>query len=283
MTSATCGERKASACAFVLSGPCDNSAQPMANRPLLLLTNDDGVSAAGLTALRQCVADIGDVVVVAPATQQSATSHSITLVRPLRHEALGDGVHSVDGTPADCVYLALFEDRFLPRRPDLVLSGINHGTNLGSDVFYSGTVAGAREAAMRGIPAIAFSYAGSRGFEVCAPTIRDMALRLLECEKPIGQTVLLNVNFPAVPTRGVRPTTLGRQLYAERVVARRDPGNREYFWIGGEVVHESVEDGTDVAALRDGFVSVTPLVLESTYVEHLGVAAHVAGPSNEAP
>lgn len=253
----------------------------MASRPLILLTNDDGVHAAGLTALRQCIADIGDVVVVAPASQQSATSHSITLVRPLRHEQHADGVHSVDGTPADCVYLALFEERFLPRRPDLVLSGINHGNNLGSDVFYSGTVAGAREAAMRGIAAIAFSYAGSHGFEVCMPHVREMALRLLQTQPPIGQTVLLNVNFPKGPARGVRPTTLGRQLYAERVVARRDPANREYFWIGGEVVHESIEEGTDVAALRDGYASVTPLVLEATYVEHLGVAAIVAGPSSE--
>lgn len=251
-------------------------------RPLILLTNDDGVSAAGLIALRKAVADIGDVVVVAPATQQSATSHSITLVRPLRHEALGDNVHSVDGTPADCVYLALFEERFLPRRPDLVLSGINHGNNLGSDVFYSGTVAGAREAAMRGIPSIAFSYAGHHGFEICTPLVRDMVVRFLASEAPIGQTVLLNVNFPKGVARGVRPTTLGRQLYAERVVARRDPANREYFWIGGEVVHDSIEEGTDVAALRDGYASVTPLVLEATHVEHLGIAALVAGPSSEA-
>lgn len=254
----------------------------MSSRPLILLTNDDGVAAAGLSALRRAVLDLGDVVVVAPATQQSATSHSITLVRPLRHEDLGGGVHSVDGTPADCVYLALFEERFLPRRPDLVLSGINHGTNLGSDVFYSGTVAGAREGAMRGIPSIAFSFAGAEGFDVCAPLLRDMAQRLLDCDKPVGQTVLLNVNFPAAPTRGVRPTTLGRQLYSERVVARRDPAGREYFWIGGSVVHDSIDEGSDVAALRDGFVSVTPLVLEATLAEHLGVAATVAGPSSEA-
>jgi len=253
----------------------------MVSRPLILVTNDDGVSAAGLVALRQSLLGLGDLVVVAPATQQSATSHSITLVRPLRHEAFGDDVHSVDGTPADCVYLALFEDRFLPRRPDLVVSGINHGNNLGSDVFYSGTVAGAREAAMRGIRALAFSYAGSSGFDVCAPLVRDMVERMLRAEVPIGQTPLLNVNFPPGPARGVVPTTLGRQLYAERVVARLDPGNREYFWIGGEVVHESVEEGTDVAALRDGFASVTPLVLEATYAEHLGIAAFVAGPSME--
>jgi 5'-nucleotidase len=253
----------------------------MSSRPLILLTNDDGVGAEGLIALRQCVAEFADVVVVAPATQQSATSHSITLVRPLRHVALCDDVHSVDGTPADCVYLALFEDRFLPRRPDLVLSGINHGTNLGSDVFYSGTVAGAREGAMRGIPAIAFSSASHDSFAACMPFVRDMTQRLLRCDKPIGQTVLLNVNFPESPSRGARPTTLGRQLYSERVTARRDPSGREYFWVGGSVVHESIPDGTDVAALRDGFISVTPLVLEATYVDHLGVAAVVAGPSTE--
>jgi len=199
-------------------------------RPLILLTNDDGVAAAGLAALRQSVLDLADVVVVAPASEQSATSHSITLVRPLRHELLEDGVHSVDGTPADCVYLALFEERFLPRKPDLVLSGVNHGTNLGSDVFYSGTVAGAREAAMRGIPAMAFSYQGKRNFERCQPLIHDMVERFLQHEAPVGQTALLNVNFPAETARGILPTTLGKRLYAERVVARRDPRSRVWLW-----------------------------------------------------
>src|SRR5947207_14366132 len=128
--------------------------------PLLLITNDDGVHAAGLQLLREALQPLGRVVVVAPTTEQSASSHAITIDRPLRHVQHGSDVHSIDGTPADCVYLALFEPRFLPRRPDVVLSGINHGTNLGTSVFYSGTVAGAREAALRGIPAIAFSYDG---------------------------------------------------------------------------------------------------------------------------
>src|SRR5690242_349876 len=132
----------------------------MTARPVLLVTNDDGVHAEGLRLLRAALLPLGHVVVVAPSNEQSATSHSITLDRPLRHVEHAADVHAIDGTPADCVYLALFEPRFLPRRPDLVVSGVNHGANLGTSVFYSGTVAGAREAALRGIPAIAFSHDG---------------------------------------------------------------------------------------------------------------------------
>jgi 5'-nucleotidase len=126
-------------------------------RPLILLTNDDGVHASGLRVLRAAASTVGDVVVVAPTREQTAQSHAITLDRPLRHIEHEQAVHSIDGTPADCVYLALFERRFLARRPDIVLSGIDAGHNLGTSVFYSGTIAAAREAALRGIPALAFS------------------------------------------------------------------------------------------------------------------------------
>src|SRR5688500_9165878 len=132
----------------------------MGDRPLILVSNDDGVYAPGLAALREAVAELGEVVTVAPLTEQSAGSHSLTLSRPLRHREVAPGVHAIDGSPADCIYVALFHESMLPRRPDLVLSGVNHGPNLGSDVFYSGTVAAAREASLRGIPAIAFSNAG---------------------------------------------------------------------------------------------------------------------------
>src|SRR5262245_61886880 len=132
----------------------------MTDRPILLVTNDDGVHARGLHLLREALLPLGHVVVVAPTNEQSATSHAITIDRPLRHLQHATDVHSIDGTPADCVYLALFEPRFLPRRPALVVSGVNHGNNLGTSVFYSGTIAGAREGALRGIPAIAFSHDG---------------------------------------------------------------------------------------------------------------------------
>src|SRR5690606_17768279 len=146
----------------------------MAERPLILLSNDDGVAARGLRTLREALLAIGDVVTVAPATEQSANSHSLTLSRPLRHREVEEGVHSIDGTPADCIYVALYRERFLPRWPDLVVSGINHGYNLGTDVFYSGTVAAAREGALRGIPSIAFSLGPKGSFEEAA----EVAVRM---------------------------------------------------------------------------------------------------------
>ena len=253
----------------------------MSDRPVLLLTNDDGVHARGLGALRQTLLSLGHVVVVAPTSEQSATSHAITIDRPLRHIQHSTDVHSIDGTPADCIYLALFEPRFLPRRPDLVISGINHGSNLGSSVFYSGTVAGAREAALRGINAIAFSHAG----EIEAPwlehMVHDMVERLLRAEKPAGQAVLLSVNFPKEQPRGVRVTRVGRHLYEEQVIPRTDPGGREYFWIGGKVIDYGDVPGSDKQAVDQGFVSVTPLALEPTSPGHLGTAAFVAGPRAE--
>jgi 5'-nucleotidase len=237
-----------------------------ADRPVLLLTNDDGVHAAGLRVLREALLPLGDVIVVAPLTEQSATSHSITIDRPLRHVQHAPGIHSIDGTPADCVYLALFESRFLPRRPDLVVSGVNHGANVGSGVFYSGTVAGAREAALRGPDA---PFIGAY--------VRDMVGRLLKVEKPSGLAVLLNVNFPVDTPRGVRVTRVGRHVYEEKVIPRVDPGGREYFWIGGKVIDYGAVEGSDKLAVDEGYISVTPLALEPTSSEHLEIATHVAG------
>lgn len=249
----------------------------MADRPLILISNDDGVYAPGLIALREAVADLGEVITVAPLTEQSAGSHSLTLSRPLRHRKVGPGVHSIDGTPADSIYVALFHETLLPRRPDLVLSGINHGPNLGSDVFYSGTVAAAREASLRGIPAIAFSNGGGLEMTEAAVMARGLVARLLAATLPPGQAPLLSVNFPPTPPKGVRATRLGRRLYDEVVIVRQDPRGRDYLWIGGpEARHETVA-GSDTEAYDEGFVSVTPLHNEGTHAEHLGIAAWVAG------
>lgn len=251
----------------------------MTERPVFLLTNDDGVQAAGLRTLRTALLPLGHVVVVAPTTEQSATSHSITLNRPLRHIEHATDVHSIDGTPADCVYLALFEPRFLPRRPDLVLSGVNHGPNLGTSVFYSGTVAGAREAALRDIPAIAFSHDGDAEAPWIGSFVLEMTKRLLAAEKLVGHTVLLNVNFPAERPRGVRVTRVGRYVYEEKVIPRLDPGGREYFWIGGRVIDYGEVLGSDKRSVDEGYVSVTPLALEPTESQHAHLALHVAGPT----
>src|SRR5262249_18268308 len=165
-------------------------------RPLILVTNDDGVQAKGIQALRRAASVLADVVVMAPTREQSARSHAITIDRPLRHIEHERDLHSIDGTPADCVYLALYERRFLPRRPDLVLSGINHGPNLGTSVFYSGTVAAAREAAMRGIPAIAFSAFPDADFSALTPYVTRLTRALLSASVGDSHGVLLNVNFP---------------------------------------------------------------------------------------
>lgn len=253
----------------------------MTERPILLVTNDDGVQAAGLRVLREALLALGHVVVVAPTHEQSATSHAITLDRPLRHVEHASDVHSIDGTPADCIYLALFEPRFLPRRPDIVLSGINHGTNLGTSVFYSGTVAGAREAALRDIPAIAFSHDGEAEAPWIASVVYEMTERLLKAERPAGLAPLLNVNLPAATPRGVRVTRVGRHVYEEQVIPRRDPGGREYFWIGGSVTDYGQVPGSDKRTLDAGYISVTPLALEPTEAAHLSVAQFVAGPRAE--
>jgi 5'-nucleotidase len=185
----------------------------------------------------------------------------------------------VDGTPADCVYLALFAERFLPRRPDLVLAGINHGVNLGTDVFYSGTVAGAREAAFRGIPAVAFSREAGEGmtdFTAVAEIARGMALRLLEAPVAAGHAPLLNVNFPRGRLQGALCTRLARRVYQDRVIARIDPYGREYLWLGGRPVDGEQPEGSDVDAVNRGFISVTPLGLEAVDAAHLGTAAQLA-------
>ncbi len=249
----------------------------MTERPILLLTNDDGVQATGLRTLREALLPLGHVVVVAPTHEQSASSHSITIDRPLRHIEHATDVHSIDGTPADCIYLALFEPRFLPRRPDLVVSGVNHGPNLGTSVFYSGTVAGAREAALREIPALAFSHAGDADAPFIGALVRDMTERMLSAERPPGHGMLLNVNFPKDKPRGIRVTRVGRHVYEERVIPRFDPGGREYFWIGGRVIDYGEVRGSDKQTVDEGYVSVTPLALEATARDNENIAARVAG------
>ena len=252
-------------------------------RPLILVSNDDGVRAPGCIALREAMERIGDAFTVAPEREQSANSHSLTLHRPLRHRRLDERVHAIDGTPADCVYVALYQKGLLPRRPDLVVSGINHGPNLGSDTHYSGTVAAAREGALRGIPSIAFSNFGTLDLSIAADFASTIASRLLSATMPPGLPALLNVNFPAETPKGMRPTRLGKRLYVDEVLVRRDPRGREYIWIGGPgAPHDHVE-GSDTEAIEHGYVSVTPLMIDVTHGEHFGLAAWVAGPSESEP
>ena len=248
----------------------------MSDRPLLLVSNDDGVDAPGNIVLREALATFADVYTVAPQTEQSAKSHSITLHHPLRFHQVEERVWAVDGTPADCVYVAFFLKDLLPRRPDLVVSGINHGPNLGNDVHYSGTVAAAREGALRGVSSLALSNA-STDMEGAAQYAKRFCKQLLGLTMPGGQAVLLNVNFPSRAPKGVRPTRLGFRLYSDDVEVRDDPRGRHYLWIGGPggAKNEPVE-GADTEAVDQGYISVTPLSIEATRPEHLGVAAYIA-------
>lgn len=250
----------------------------MTDRPLILLSNDDGVFARGIRTLHAELVKIADVVVVAPQTEQSANSHALTLARPLRHRKTDD-FHGIDGTPADCIYVGLYWKALMPRQPDLVVSGINHGYNLGSDTFYSGTVAAAREGALRGIPSIAFSLGMADGssFDTVAPIARAIVERVLALPaRPTGtRPTLFNVNFPAgVPhPKGLRATKLGHRRYEDEVDVRKDPRGREYFWIGGPNAFHDPSERSDTEAVDQGFVSITPLGLDATAQEHMELAS----------
>ena len=233
-------------------------------RPLILLSNDDGFRAAGLIQMRAALAEVADVVVCAPHTEQSASSHSISLSAPLRLREHEPGLFSVDGTPADSVYVALCSHgRVLPRRPDLVVSGINHGLNLAGDVFYSGTVAAAREAALRGLRGLALSAgpaADLAGAAVCGVSIARAFMS--EPLPKAGEGVLLNVNFPPGDRWAIRATRLGLRSYDDVAEFRVDPRGGEYLWLGGSRATHGEAAGSDTEAYDQGVVGVTPLSLE---------------------
>ena len=230
-----------------------------------LITNDDGYLALGIRALVSAAEAHGDVQVVAPDREQSATSHSLTMHHPLRVRRIREA-QVVDGTPTDCVFLALGE--LMDGTPDYVFSGINHGANLGDDVLYSGTVAGAMEATLLGIPAVALSYAGRdpEAIEAWVPVVSGLLEQIVARPEFPAET-LLNVNLPPIDPgsmKGVRVTRLGRRKYEGSLTRSHDPSGREYFWIGGG---ESTWWGgadSDFRAIEEGYVSVTPLHLDLT-------------------
>lgn len=240
---------------------------PAARAMKILCTNDDGHLATGLAVMSRAAGSLGSVTVVAPDREQSATSHSLTLHHPLRARRTLDGAWVVDGTPTDCVILAVNE--LLPGRPDVCLSGVNHGPNMGEDVLYSGTVAAAMEATVIGIPALALSYTGDRHEEIegWTPLLTRLFERILRRDGAFPEHTLLNVNLPGVPpdeVRGVRVTALGRRRYSESITRALDPSGKEYFWIGGGRISWSGSTDSDFHAVADGYVSVTPLHLDLT-------------------
>ena len=234
-------------------------------KPLILLTNDDGYFADGILALARRLKRAAETVVVAPDREKSATSLSLTLRRPLRVERIKRDVFAVDGTPADCIYLAL--KMILQRSPCLIISGINRGPNLGQqDISYSGTVAAAIQGTFLGIPSVAVSAVpnvqGEHDFDLSAEFIFKLAKRILKKRLPAGLT--LNVNIPAPPIQGARMTKLGEKRYDPEIVEKRDPRDNTYYWIGSGKPTPIGDRTSDVWAVARGFISVTPLHTDLT-------------------
>jgi 5'-nucleotidase len=229
----------------------------------ILVTNDDGIFSQGIKLLASALSDIAEVWVVAPDREQSAMGHALTLSRPLRMQRVEERWFAVDGTPTDCVNLAVLH-LLKDSPPDLVFSGINFGLNLGDDVTYSGTVSAGFEGTLLGIPSVAFSQEVAEGFsfEPAARFARQVAGLLLGQELP--RDLLLNVNVPAGPIQSVRFTKLGRRTYKQSVVEKLDPRGRKYYWIAG-VPQWHAGEGTDYEAVSTGSISVTPLHLDLTH------------------
>ena len=240
------------------------------SEPLILVTNDDGVYAPGIRALFDAVQPLGRPIIVAPEQDKSAVSHSLTMNRPLRVRGLETDIYTLDGTPTDCVTIGM--NKVLSGRPDLIVSGINPGVNLGDDISYSGTVSAAIEGTMYGIPSLAFSLAGDAPFDfsIAAGVVLTLTSMAISCGLP--ENTLLNINIPDLPEAeilGIRFTRQGRRVYKNAIQETFDPRQRKHYWIGGGTVHWSEGDNTDEQALRKGYISVTPIQLDLT--NHAGI------------
>jgi 5'/3'-nucleotidase len=239
---------------------------PASSPPCILVTNDDGIEAAGLEALVAAARRLGRAIVVAPDRERSGAGHALTLGSPLRVTARGDDRYAVDGTPTDCVHLGVFHLTG-GRPPDLILSGINRGLNIGDDVTYSGTVAAALEGTLLHVPSIALSSerddTGGADYVLAAELAVVLGSKALAVGLPVG--VFLSVNVPKPPARGIRITRQGTRSYRAAVVERLDPSGRPYFWIAGADMTPGGEPDGDHEALRAGYVSVTPLHANMTH------------------
>jgi 5'-nucleotidase len=250
--------------------------------PNILLTNDDGIHAPGLRALLPALNDIGTVTVVAPSAERSASAQSLTLRQPIYCDQIGEREYSVEGTPADAVILAFHT--LLPQKPDLVVSGINRGGNMGENIYYSGTVGAAMEGAINQVPAIALSlsYKGKVGeydFKPAAEFVRVLAPLVLQDGLPKG--VMLNVNVPQPWKGGVRLTRQSSKITRNLLTPGQDPRGRKYYWLHEQQIVEGIEPDTDMAAIRDGAISITPLQLDHTHsqsMKHLGEWLRVLEP-----
>jgi 5'-nucleotidase len=236
----------------------------------ILVTNDDGIRAPGLLALARALASLGEITVIAPERQQSATGHGITLHKPLRMEPVEfdadvAGAFATNGTPADCTILSTADDS---PPPDLVVAGINAGANLGEEVLYSGTASAAMEGAIQGIRSFAISVVEFDNciFAPAAAFARELARRMLDCTMP--EDTFLNVNVPNVcaeELNGVKLTRLGRRRYSNSLERREDPRGRSYYWFSGEPLGCDTNNGTDICAIQEGSISVTPVQFDMNF------------------
>ncbi|QPJ62664.1 MAG: 5'/3'-nucleotidase SurE [Candidatus Nitronauta litoralis] len=236
---------------------------------MILLTNDDGFNAPGLRAVWEALSPECEAIIIAPETEQSAVGHAITLATPLKVKEMKEDGHllgyAVSGTPADCVKIAITE--LLPEPPELVISGVNQGSNMGSCVIYSGTVSAATEAAIMGVPSIAVSLNSweSKEFSIAAEFIRQIYPMVLKRGLPEG--VALNINVPAIPKeqiKGVVVTRQGQSRVIEAFDKRIDPRNNIYYWLAGEMTFSDAEGGTDCEAVESGYISITPIHCDLT-------------------
>jgi len=234
-------------------------------KPLILLTNDDGFFSEGIKILSDHLEDIGRVFIVAPDREKSATSLALTLHRPLRVQKIKKNTYAVDGTPADCIYLAL--KKLLPGKPDIIISGLNQGPNLGQqDISYSGTVAGAIQGTFLQIPSLAISLLPDRKGHYFFEFSAKIALRTVKSifQNKLPRGVLLNINIPPPPVKGMRMTRLGQKRYDPEIIEKKDPRDETYYWIGTGNPKAVGDENSDVMAVRLGYISVTPLHLDLT-------------------
>jgi len=240
----------------------------------ILLSNDDGINSSGLHALAQSLNHLGEIIIAAPDREQSASSHALSIHRPLRIDKVAENSYSIDGTPTDCINLAV-NGILKHRKPDLVVSGINKGENLGDDVTYSGTVSAAMEGTLLGIPSIAVSLQGKSYFDFTAAAHYCRIVDEYVLSNNLPKDVLLNVNIPDIELsdiKGIRITRQGKRIYDDAIVEKIDPRGREYYWIGGDELKSVELENSDMDAIKNGFVSVTPIKLDLTdyeYIKHL--------------
>lgn len=232
-------------------------------KKVILISNDDGIRSEGILRLASALRRIGTVYVVAPDRERSAASHSLTLHRPLRVEEVAPRMYAVDGTPTDCVNIAV--NGILPERPDIVVSGINKGGNLGEDVTYSGTVSAAMEGTLMGIPSVAFSLVAREKFDFTEAAGFAARLTRHVLKKGLPKDTLLNVNVPVVKKiKGYRITNQGKRFFSDVIVEKVDPRGKKYYWIGGDMDRWEGGEDSDFFAVTKGYISITPLHLDLT-------------------